>query len=84
MFLSNSFIRRNWFWNSVFQTNPIQVFIFLLIQTRFTRKSLDVSKKDGYVLVSVNVDLPELRWYELSLRPLLLEGDVFYQLLSNK
>ena len=80
MFLSNSFIRRN----SVFQTNPIQVFIFLLIQTRFTRKSLDVSKKDGYVLVSVNVNLPELRGYKLSLRPLLLKGDVFYQLLSNK
>ena len=62
----------------------IHVFIFFLIQTRFTRKSLDVSKKDGNILVSVDVDLPELRWDELSLRPLLLEGDVFYELLSNK
>ena len=49
-----------------------------------TCKSFNIREQNGHILVSVDVDLPELARHELALRSLLLEGDVFDQLLGHK
>ena len=49
-----------------------------------TCKSFNIREQNGHILVPVDVDLPELARHELALRSLLLEGDVFDQLLGHK